>query len=321
MDFENKKVSSETLPERLITARERFSYSVHAVSHITGISEKFIEDLEGGHYHRLPAEVYVIGFLRKLGELYKMDSATLIADYRKEREIHQNLHRYSSGQEYGVSRWKTFAVTPKTLIGAVSALLVLGTIAYLGYQVHAVNAAPKITVTAPSNGQVVDSSSLLLTGTVDPGTKLTVNDQTIFVDANGGFKQAISVNPGQNILNFVADSPFNKQSTKQITVIADYQNQTPPAQNAAPISLTVTVGPNATWITVQADNQQPDEETFAAGSSKTYTAQTQIILSTGDAGSTRVSLNGQDLGKLGKDGETIRDIPFTADNVLKSSGN
>ncbi|KKW29338.1 MAG: hypothetical protein UY73_C0022G0006, partial [Parcubacteria group bacterium GW2011_GWA2_52_8] len=41
------------------------------------------------------------------------------------------------------------------------------------------------------------------------------------------------------------------------------------------------------------------------------TAKTKIVLTTGDAGSTRATLNGQDLGVLGKEGEVIRDIEFT----------
>jgi cytoskeletal protein RodZ len=322
MEFENKKVKMETLPEYLKATRESFSYSIAEVSHRSGISEKFIRDLEGGYYHRLPANVYVLGFLKKLAEIYGVDELQLEEQYKKEREIHENIHKYASGQIYTKSKLSQFSITPKTLILAISILVVLSVVIYLGYQVHAVNVPPKINIVQPKNGEVVSTASVLLSGTVDPGSKLTVNGQSIFVDGSGNFKQLVSVGAGQRILTFVADSTFGKESQKQITIIDNYQSADSSTQPvSAPVSLTVTVGPNSTWVSVQADSGQADQETFLAGSSKTFTAQQRILLSTGDAGSTSVSLNGKDLGKLGRDGETLRDIPFTADNVITGGNN
>ena len=318
VDFENKKVNMETLPEYLQAARASFSYDLRTVAHLTGISERFIADLESGNYHRLPSDVYVVGFLKKLAEVYKCDGVQLITEYKKEREIHQNLNRYVVDQKGFGRKWDSFAITPKTIMVAVSGLLVLLILGYLIYQVHAANTPPSISISTPTDGQTVESSSVLLSGRVDTGSKLDVNGQSIYVDDNGNFKQMISVSPGQKVLTFKAQSNFGKSNEKEITIIADYK--TDDAQQVpSTVSLTVTVGPNSTWISVQADNGQPDQETFLAGSSKTFTAQDKILLSTGDAGSTSVTLNGKTLGKLGKDGETLRDIPFTADNVLTGS--
>ena len=62
-----------------------FFYDLNTVSRRTEISEKFLQALETGAYHKLPADVYVYGFLRKLGRLYRVDSAILIEQYNKER--------------------------------------------------------------------------------------------------------------------------------------------------------------------------------------------------------------------------------------------
>lgn len=321
MEFENKKVNMETLPEYLTVARESFFYDVREVSRRTGISEKFIRDLESGNYHRLPADVYVLGFLKKLAELYGADDAVIEAQYKKERNIHQSIHRYASGQVYLRSKMQQFSITPKTLIVAFSVIIALGVIGYLAYQVHAVNVPPSITITQPKDNETFNTPSVLFTGTVDPGSKLTINGQSIFVNADGSFQQLISVSAGQKILTFDATSAFGKQSEKQITIVDNYQppdSTTTPV--AAPVSLTVSVSPNTALISVQIDNQQPEQETFVAGSSKTYTAQNQIILSTSDAGSTSVVFDGKNLGKLGKDGETLRNIPFTSDSLVTAPG-
>lgn len=315
-EFESKKVNTETLPEYLKAARESLSYDLRTVSHISGISEKFIADLENGYYHRLPSDVYVMGFLKKLSEIYNCDSSWLISEFKKEKEIYQNIHKYASGQKYPGREWKSFAITPRTITIIISIILVLAILGYLGYQVKAANTPPRITVSQPINGATINSSSTLLSGHVDPGSKLAVNGQNIYVDGRGNFNQMISVNPGQNSLDFQAQSNFGKTSTKEVTIIANYQPDNTQPQNPSAVSLIVTVGPNSTWISVQQDNGQAEQYTFLAGSSKTYTAQNKILLSTGDAGSTSISLNGKNLGRLGKEGEILRDIPFTTDNVL-----
>ncbi len=313
--FESKKINMETLPEYLKSAREFFSYNIKQVSKITNISEKFIDDLETGHYQHLPADVYVYGFLRKLAELYNTDYELLMAQYKKERGIHEQLNKkFPKYKSYTDSK---FELTPKTLGWSALAVFVVFIISYLGYQVHAINRPPRISITSPKDGEHISASSVILQGRTDVGATLTVNDQQIPVDSDGNFKQPISISLGEKVLLFTAKNNFGKQSTKQIIVIGDFQTQaqSDQSQQAAPLSLVVSVGPNSTWVTVQIDSQQPQDETFIAGSSKTYTAQQKIILSTGDGGSTDVKLNGKDLGKLGRDGEVIRNIPFTADSV------
>jgi hypothetical protein len=203
----------------------------------------------------------------------------------------------------------------------VIALTVIG---YLGYQVHAVNVPPEITITQPKDNESFDTPSVLFTGTVDAGSKLTINGQDIFVNADGSFQQLISVSAGQKILTFDAVSAFGKHSQKQITILDNYQAPDSTASAAAataPVSLTITVSPNTALISVQIDDQQAMQETFVAGSSKTYTAQNKIVIGTSDAGSTSVVFDGKDLGKLGKDGEALRNIPFTADSLVTTPAN
>ncbi len=310
--FETKKINMETLPEYLKSARESFSYDLNHVAKITNISPKFVEFLEAGYYHRLPADVYVYGFLRKLAELYRTDAELLIFQYKKERGVHEQLNKkipvYKS---YTDSK---FEVTPKTLTFAALALFVVFILGYLFYQVHAINQPPHITISSPSDGQRIDSSSVVVQGNTDVGVNLTMNDQQIFVDSDGNFKQPVSISTGEKVLTFVAKNSFGKQSTKQILVIGDFQEQ-PKAEQTAPLTLVITVDPNSTWVSIIRDGEPAQDETFIAGSSKTYTAKNKIILSTGDAGSTSITLNGKDLGKLGRQGEVIRDIPFTVDSV------
>jgi cytoskeletal protein RodZ len=311
--FESKKINMETLPEYLKSARESFSYNLEHVAKITNISPKFVEYLEAGYYHKLPADVYVYGFLRKLAELYRTEAELLIFQYKKERGVHENLNKkVPAYKSYTDSK---FEITPKTIAFSALVAFVIFILGYLFYQVHAINQPPKITVTDPKDGSRISSSSVVVLGYTDVGVKLTMNDQQIFVDSDGNFKQPVSISSGEKILTFTARNNFGKQTTKQILVIGDFQTDQQKQSVTAPLTLIVTVGPNTTWISTVKDGDPAQDETFIAGSSKTYVAKNKIILSTGDAGSTSVTLNGKDLGKLGREGEVLRDIPFTADSV------
>jgi cytoskeleton protein RodZ len=313
--FETKKINMETLPEYLKDARVSFSYDLYHVAKVTNISEKFLEHLEEGAYHKLPADVYVYGFLKKLAELYRSDANVLIEQYKKERGIHEQLNRATS---YKGFKEPKFTITPRTITFGAIVLFVIFVFGYLVFQVNALNRPPYIRINEPVDGMRVTSSSLLVQGQTTPGTNLRINDQQVFVDSDGNFKQPVSISPGEKVLTFIAVNNFGKETSKQVVVYGDFQTQEEvERERSAPIELVVEVGPESTWLIVKIDDESPKNETFIAGSSKTYTAKNRILISTGDAGSTKVIFNGSDFGHLGRSGEVLRDIPFTKDSIIK----
>ena len=311
--FETKRISMETLPEYLKDTRVSLSYDLAKVARVTNISEKFLASLESGAYHKLPADVYVYGFLKKLAELYGTDSGILVEQYKKERGIHEKLNR-KTPQAHKPS---VITVTPKIISLGLLGLFVLFVLGYLGYQVHAINQPPFIRIDEPQNGARITTSSLVVQGQTAPGTALSINEQQVFVDSEGNFKQPVSISPGEKVLRFIGKNTFGKESSKQVVVYGDFEVEETLDPAEAPLELTIEVEPDSTWVTVKIDNSPARNETFIAGSTKTYTAQSRILLSTGDAGSTKVTLNGLDLGRLGREGEVLRDIPFTMDNIIK----
>ncbi len=320
VEFETKKINMETLPEYLRAARESFYYGIKDVAQKTNISEKFIEALEEGYYHKLPAEVYVYGFLRKLSVLYMVEPDLLIEEYKKERGIHDTINKPRQSLK-SFTRPK-LVINPKLIGIALLSLFVVFILGYLFFQVHAINKPPTLRITSPADGARITTSSLVIEGVTDPGAKLSIEGENnnIFVDSQGNFKALIGIVPGEKILNFSATNNFNKVTTKQLLIIGDFSSQADVVANqnvAPPLTLELDIGPNPTSISVKTDNNAEHDETVLAGSIRTYTAQNRIILTTVNAGSTKVILNGKDLGKLGREGETLRDIVFTPDLINK----
>ena len=77
------------------------------------------------------------------------------------------------------------------------------------------------------------------------------------------------------------------------------------------LTLEIAIGDSASWISVTADGREVISATMLAGSTRKITAKNRIVLTTGNAGTTRVFLNNRDLGFLGAEGEVLRDIEFT----------
>src|SRR5579872_417593 len=310
--FETKKINMETLPEYLKAARESFSYDLRHIAKITNISEKFLLALEEGHYHRLPADVYVYGFLRKLAELYLADSDLLISQYEKERGINENINRSSntkSALRPQPLRSK-FVLTPRTMAFSGAAILVLFVIGYITYQVHAINQPPLIKITDPADGSVIHDSSIVLRGQTDPGANLSIDGQAVQVDSGGNFTEPISVSSGTKILTFDASNSFGKHSSKQISIIGDLSGQNTATIASQSFSLTVSDDPNPTVVTVVIDGGQPEVVTFQKGDTKTFNATQKIVLSTADAGSTYIQINGGQKFKLGKPGQILSVLAF-----------
>jgi len=89
------------------------------------------------------------------------------------------------------------------------------------YVVSFSNQAPKLTLTSPQDNQSVVGSNnqkVSIAGTTDPNTKLTVNDQLIFVKSDGSFSTTFQLNTGDNPLDFKAISSAGNLTEQKITV-------------------------------------------------------------------------------------------------------
>ncbi len=318
MVFETKKLNTETLSEYLVNIRNDFKLSVEEVSKKTGIQKKFLESLELGKLNALPPDVYVLGFLRQLGELYAIEPDLLVQQYKKERAIDQQISRNA---RYKNSQAKKYlgrlVVTPKILGLVLGSAFVLLTIAYIVWQVFSINRTPSLEIVSPQDRQVISQTSVAVEGFTDPGMVLSLNDQNIFVDNQGKFKTQIGVEQGPKQLVFEAKNKFGKSISKTITVVGQ---KVPDADSSSGVLLEVSFS-NTVDFDVKTDDGPVQSNTFHAGDKKTFTATSKLVVSTSDSGATSVVLNGQNMGLLGRSGEKLSNISFVppAQNIKNNS--
>jgi cytoskeletal protein RodZ len=313
--FQTKKVSMETLGEYLQDTRKALRLTIPQIAKLARIPEKFIKSLEEGDYEALPADVYVKGFLKTLSEIYRVPAETLLTQFDREQGLERSLKNDPLRPKGSVaSTLPRFVITPRTFTVVTVVILALASVGYLVWQIRTVQAPPALEVLYPENDARIETRSVLLRGKTEPGSRVYVNNQEIMVEESGAFSEVVNLSEGANNLAIRAENKFHNSTEASRTVlvtIAQPLATSTPEQTDNLISLTVTVGPENTWITARADNQVVQDGTVEAGQSLKLRAERELDLTTGNAGSTHLIYNGRDLGILGKAGEVLSNIKFT----------
>ena len=319
MSFKIKKVKSQTLGEFLRTCREKSGLSLSELAKFSQVQPKNILALEQGRFADLPAPVYVKGFLKSLSSVFHVPAEKLLVQYLAEQEVAWHLERTKAESQAPVFAAPKFIFSPKTLvIGSLIAFSFLS-VFYLYFQMSSLKRSPRLDIVSPARDLTTNQAVLLLSGTTEPGSSIYLNNQQIVVDAQGEFRENLSLAPGSNLLTIRAVNKFEKVKSATRTII--YSEGSPVGRQEKAIAgaatasdgllLEIVIEDQAAWISWESDGAERYTGTMLPHSRQKIVAREKIILTTGNAGTTRVILNGKDLGILGKEGEAIRDIEFT----------
>jgi len=219
--FTRKKVESLTLGEKLKKLRGDFRMSLSDVSKATRIQVKYLELLESGAYEKLPADVYVRGFLRSYARHLNIDEQALVKLYERECNIQKNLGhevKKTASSYTPVS----MVVTSRSLIYGLIGLLLFGAFFYLYREFQSFASDPTLIMLSPMNGGVIESDEALVAGKTDRGAQVTLNGQQVFVDADGSFREKLVLQPGMNVISIRTTNRFHKEKTIQLSVEARY---------------------------------------------------------------------------------------------------
>ncbi len=293
----------------MAAVRKNLGLGLAEVAERANVKAQFLQNLEESNLAKLPADVYVIGFLKNIAAVYAIDPEVLIVQYKKERGIQDQLQK-KPASALGKRKFfsSTLVLTPKNLSICLGIAFVVITLLYVIWQVLSINKAPGLTITQPTDRQVIQQSSIVIKGTTDPGSNLTINQEPVFVDDQGNFSTQMSVEPGLQQLTFVSKNKFNKAVVKQISVIA----QASSTVSQYNFNLTLNFLDTAS-VTISTDDAPQTTYTFHTGDSKTFNAADNIVVSTSNAGATQVTLNKENLGVMGKPGESLTNVLFSAD--------
>lgn len=322
--FIKKSVGTLTLGEKLRKLRSERRISMNEVSRFTKIQVKYLEYLEDGRYEKLPADVYIKGFLRSYAEFLGVNENILIKLYEKEKGIKNNLEKSKRPAEKKTEaiNISSFVFTPK--IGAIilTALLVVGGFFYLYKEFGAFASVPRLVILSPEKNYSLSGNSIVVEGVTDRDARIFINDQPVLVNDDGKFRENLTVQSGTNIINIRALNRFDKEKIETLTIQSSYQeaeSSEPPsdAESAASqkkeVEIEIKVDPGPVWLSVEADGNLVFSGTMLTGATQSFKGEDKISISSGKANATFVKFNGKDIGALGENASPVKGVIFTAD--------
>lgn len=216
--FRKKLRLDKTLGKRLKAARKKKKLTLEQAEEETKVRLKYLQAFEIGDYLALPADVYALGFLSKYADLLDLPKDEILLEYRREKG--------SAGEQVlpikARIKSERFFLTPRVLaiLGGVLLLVVLG--GYIFYSIRHFLAPPNLEISAPSTQTVVRQDSVEVDGKTDIGCSLRINDQTVYIDNLGNFKQMVRLEPGINNIEVSSTNRVKKESDKVIQVLAEF---------------------------------------------------------------------------------------------------
>lgn len=314
--------SSETLGEKLKKIREHLKFNYSDIEKITNIRKKYIKALEEGDYTSLPHNVYTKGFLKTYAKVLKISENKVLEMYKKERGIIDNIKQSKSPKSIKHLKTPKVIITPRTIIYFFSALVGLGILAYIGFEILVLTSAPKLTINSPNDNSVIKSNFIDIAGKTDIGSEIYINGQKVDTSEEGDFRVNVGIGQkGINKIKIVAKNSKNGKTTEKVTTIVaeipDVVTPVSPELVIGKIKLSLKIGPGTTWVSIKKDGNKEFEGIILPGTIQEFEADENIILTTGNAGSTEVIFNGKSLGKMGKEGEVKAGLLFDKNTKIE----
>lgn len=171
----------KTIGEVLKSARQSKKISIKGLEKTTKIKATFIEAIEKEKWQLLPPFPTVVGFVKSLAKSLEVNESLAVAVLR--RDYPPRSLRIEPKPDVA----SRFSWSPKlTFILGIAGILVV-VFGYLAFQYVRFISPPKLDVQSPKENQVISGGSVVVFGSTDSDAKITINNQPVLVNDDGGF--------------------------------------------------------------------------------------------------------------------------------------
>lgn len=210
-----------TLGERFRKIRSDRRISLREVSRSTKIQVKYLEAIEEGAYDRLPAEVYVKGFLRSYATHLGVPEEAILRLYDRERNIQKNLGQVDNPRIQPSQPVRfSLSPSPKMIVVSLGILVAVGFFSYLSFELRSFVSEPRLVIESPLDGETVNDSEVLVSGRTDPRAEVRINGDEVVVDEEGVFFERLTLSGGLNTITVSSMNRFGKVRERVLSVDA-----------------------------------------------------------------------------------------------------
>lgn len=201
--------NAPTVGERLQKTRESMGIDLERVARTLKIRTIYLQNLEADAYEKMPADVYAKGFINKYAIFLNLDARTIFTDYEKERR-NKLFRNFSSHTELPSIQRSAISITPKTITKIITTFVFIVVGAFLIYQLNFLFGPPKITLYSPEADLITSDDKIEFRGKIELNSNLTINNQEIYIDKEGNFKEEINLQSGINVIELLVKNRINK---------------------------------------------------------------------------------------------------------------
>ena len=315
----------KTVGQVLQNERVKKNISLGEAEKKTKIRLETLEDIEADDFSRLFSSTYIKGFITLYGEFLGLDQGMLLALFRRQFDEKQAQPKQIL-PDLSPKEGPKFTFTPRRVFIAGIALLAFGFLTYLFMQYQSFAAAPSLQVLSPRNNETVNNGTIQVVGRTDPAASVSINGQQVNLTSSGEFSVSVTLPAGTTSLTISSTNKIGRVSTVtrfiNVEALASNLPQGPLASSSAtpavagaatssanpnqtyPLEVILKMGPNLAKVIVQTDSSNYSG-IISAGSSQTFYAQSRVVVTSSDAGSTDVFVNGVNEGVMGREGQTV----------------
>jgi cytoskeletal protein RodZ len=178
--------------EKLFIERlKQKNISIKKIAEMTGISRVHLENIASGNFKDLPSAPYFRGYLIRLGKVLDFDGEAWWEEIKKENTLKK------SGPKDTLPKNRFTKKRPTKFIWA-SVILIIAII-YLVLQFTRISGEPELMLVFPAeNPYTASSSELTIQGTITNADSLSVNGDTVPLQAGSVWQKNVLLQDGLN---------------------------------------------------------------------------------------------------------------------------
>ncbi|MEK7072445.1 MAG: helix-turn-helix domain-containing protein [Patescibacteria group bacterium] len=207
-----RKIVTKNLGEILSEARNSRYINLEEAAKDLNTPFRYLDALEHNNFKDLPNEKYLKVVLKNYSRYLKLDFANLW-------RILKNSQNFSSIHKYKKVEHKYFTSWPNLIRKMAIVVIIAAILFFLVVKVEQIFAPPLLAISYPSDGMIVESRQIKLTGRSESEVELIINNKEIFVDSRGHFETVIDLQKGLNLIKISAKKRYSRTIEKEIRLL------------------------------------------------------------------------------------------------------
>ena len=204
----------KTIGQLLKEARASKNYTLTKLENITRIRRDFIASIEEENWSSLPTFPTILGFVKSISSTLDVDENMAVSILKRDyppKKLFINPKPDISSK---------FAWSPKLTFWFLAGAILLVIFGYLIFQYSRFLSPPSLLVETPTESQTIEKGTVLVSGSTDSDSKVTVNNQPVLIDDNGHFSVDLEVVTDTNeiVIKSVSRSGKITEVTRKIKV-------------------------------------------------------------------------------------------------------